>query len=248
MHSIKVEPKYNPNPNPRIGLIALASDFTIEKDFINVIKDKKIDFFVNRIECYNPLTKENLIRMSEKVTEVTKDILPDQKIDCVVYGCTSGTIAAGYSSIEQKVKLAKPEAKVTTPSTAAIKALKKLNIKKLSIFTPYSKKLNDEVVDYFKKENFEVISNSYFDIESDIDIGKVDQSYLYEALLKIDLKDSDALFVSCTALPVLSIIDKLEKKLNKPVLSSNQALIWDTLENIGKNNSIQGFGRLFLTN
>jgi len=248
MHSIKVEPKYNPNPNPRIGLIALASDFTIEKDFINVIKDKKIDFFVNRIECYNPLTKENLIRMSEKVTEVTKDILPDQKIDCVVYGCTSGTIAAGYSSIEQKVKLAKPEAKVTTPSTAAIKALKKLNIKKLSIFTPYSKKLNDEVVDYFKKENFEVISNSYFDIESDIDIGKVDQSYLYEALLKIDLKDSDALFVSCTALPVLSIIDKLEKKLNKPVLSSNQALIWDTLENIGKNNSIQGFGKLFLTN
>ena len=49
MHSIKIEPKYNPNSNPRIGLIALASDFTIEKDFINVIQDKDIDFFVNRI-------------------------------------------------------------------------------------------------------------------------------------------------------------------------------------------------------
>ena len=248
MYSTKVEPKYNPNPNPRIGLIALASDFMIEKDFINVIKDKDIDFFVNRIECYNPLTRENLIKMSQKVTEVTKDILPDEKIDCVVYGCTAGTIAAGFSAIEQKIKLAKPETKVTTPSTAAIKALKKLNIKKLSIFTPYSKKLNDEVVDYFKQESFEVISNSYFDIESDIDIGKVDQNYLYEVLSKIDLKDADALFVSCTALPVLSIIDKLEKKLNKPVLSSNQALIWDTLENIGKNNSVHGFGKLFLAN
>ena len=232
MYSTKVEPKYNSNPNPRIGLIALASDFMIEKDFINVIKDKNIDFFVNRIECYNPLTRENLIKMSEKVTEVTKDILPDEKIDCVVYACTSGTIAAGYNSIEKKVKIAKPEAKVTTPSTAAIKALKKLKIQKLSIFTPYSKRLNDEVVEYFKKENFEVTSNSYFDIESDIDIGKVDQNYLYEVLSKIDLKDADALFVSCTALPVLAIIDKLEKKLNKPVLSSNQALIWDTLENI----------------
>ena len=72
MHSIKVEPKYNSNPNPRIGLIALASDFMIEKDFINVIKGKDIDFFVNRIQCYNPLTSENLIKMSEKVTEVTK--------------------------------------------------------------------------------------------------------------------------------------------------------------------------------
>jgi len=248
MYSTKVEPKYNPNPNPRIGLIALASDFMIEKDFINVIKDKDIDFFVNRIECYNPLTSENLIKMSQKVTEVTKDILPNEKIDCVVYGCTSGTIAAGHASIEQKVKLAKPEAKVTTPSTAAIKALKKLKVKKLSIFTPYSKKLNNEVVDYFKKEKFEIISNSYFDIESDIDIGKVDQNYLYDVLSKIDLKDADALFVSCTALPVLSIIDKLEKKLNKFVLSSNQALIWDTLETIGKNNSVKGFGKLFLNN
>ena len=219
MYSTKVEPKYNPSPNPRIGLIALASDFMIEKDFINVIKDKEIDFFVNRIESYNPLTKENLIKMSKKVTEVTKDILPDQKIDCVAYACTSGTIAAGYNSIEQKIKLAKPEAKVTTPSTAAIKALKKLEIEKISIFTPYSKKLNDEVVEYFKKENFKVTSNSYFDIESDLDIGKVDQNYLYEVLSKINLNDADALFVSCTALPVLSII----VNTGKAVLETNNA-------------------------
>ena len=248
MESYKIKPEFKKNTNPKVGLIALATDLMIEKDFINVIKDKKIDFFVNRIECYNPLTKENLIKMSEKVTEVTKDILPDQKIDCVVYGCTSGTIAAGYNSIEQKIKLAKPQAQVTTPSTAAIKALKKLKIEKICIFTPYSKKLNDEVVEYFKKENFKVTSNSYFDIESDFDIGKIDQNYLYEVLSKIDLNDADALFVSCTALPALSIIDKLEKKLNKIVLSSNQALIWDALEKIKKNNLIKGFGQLFNSN
>ena len=245
MNSTKIDPKYISKSNPRVGLIALASDFMIERDFINVIKDREIDFFVNRIECYNPLTRENLIKMSNKVTEVAKDILPDQDIDCVVYGCTSGTIAAGFDAIEKKVKLAKPKAKVTTPSTAAIKALKKLNIKNVSIFTPYSKKLNDEVVDYFKKEGFNITSNSYFDIKSDYDIGKVDQNYLYDVLSKIDLKDADALFVSCTALPVLSIIDKLEKKLNKVVLSSNQALIWDTLERIGSNQSVEGFGSLF---
>ena len=248
MNSTKIEPKYINKSNPRVGLIALASDFMIEKDFINVIKDRDIDFFVNRIECYNPLTKENLIKMSNKVTEVTKDILPDQDIDCVVYGCTSGTIAAGYNSIEQKVKAAKPMADVTTPSSAAIKALKKLNIKKIAIFTPYIKDLNNEVIEFFNKENFIVTSNSYFDIKNDIDIGKVDPEYLFETLSHMDLKDADALFISCTALPAMSIIDKLEKKLNKFVLSSNQALIWDTLESIGQNNSIKGFGKLFSEN
>ena len=244
----KIKPQFVKKANPRVGLIALASDFMIEKDFVNVIKDKNIDFFVNRIKTYNPLTSENLIKMSEEVTNVTSDILPDEKIDCVVYGCTSGTIAVGHESIEKKIKLAKPEAKVTTPSTAAITALKKLNIKKISIFTPYPKKLNDEVVEFFRNEKFEITSNSYFDIESDIDIGKVDPDYLYDVLINMDHKDADALFVSCTALPVLSIIDRLEKKINKFVLSSNQALIWDTLKKIGKNNSINGFGKLFTSN
>ena len=248
MNSTKIDPKFIGQANPRVGLIALASDFMIEKDFINVIKNRKIDFFVNRIECYNPLTKENLIKMASKVSEVTKDILPDQDLDCVVYGCTSGTIAAGHDLIEQRVKVAKPMAEVSTPSNAAIKALKKLNIKKVSIFTPYSKKLNDDVLDYFKSEGFEVTSNSYFDIQDDYDIGKVDQDYLYDVLSKIDLNGADALFVSCTALPVLEIIDKLEKKLNTIVLSSNQALIWDNLVKIKKNNSVECFGKLFQVN
>ena len=123
-----------------------------------------------------------------------------------------------------------------------------MNIKKIAIFTPYSKKLNDDVINYFKKENFEITSNSYFDIHNDLDIGKVDANYLYETLAKMNLENADALFVSCTALPALSIIDKLEKKLNKIVLSSNQVLIWDTLQAIGKNEPIDGFGRLFSKN
>ena len=38
MNSTKIEPKFISKSNPRVGLIALASDFMIEKDFINVIK------------------------------------------------------------------------------------------------------------------------------------------------------------------------------------------------------------------
>ncbi|WP_297681618.1 racemase [uncultured Candidatus Pelagibacter sp.] len=241
----KIAPKYTEKPNPRIGLITLASDFRIEKDFNNIIYGKEIDLFSNRIHCYNPLTNETLKKMADDITDVAKEILPDQKLDCVAYGCTSGTIAAGYNLIFDKVNLAKPNTKVTTPITSAIKALKKLNINKISIFTPYTDEINQSVAEYFKKENIEVVSLTYFDIASDLDIGKVDPDYLFEVLSKIDLSTSDALFVSCTALPVLSLIDKLEKKLGKVVLSSNQTLIWDTLKEINYNKSIDGFGQLF---
>jgi len=241
----KIDPKFNSKPNPRIGLITLASDFRIEKDFNNLIYGKDIDLFCNRIKCYNPLTNETLKKMADDITDVTKEILPDQRLDCVAYGCTSGSIAAGYDSICEKVNKAKPNTKVSTPITAAIKGMKKLGIKNLSIFTPYTSEINDSVADFFNKENFKINDMNYFDIASDLDIGKVDSNHLFSVLKKIDLSKSDALFVSCTALPVLSLINDLEKELNKPVISSNQALIWDCLELINSNNNIEGFGRLF---
>ena len=247
MNSIKIAPKFNSGINSKVGLIALSTDFMIEKDFKKIIENMNVDLFVNRIRSYYPLTKENLIRMGENVTEVSKDILPDEKLDCVVYGCTSGTIASGYDSIKNKINLAKPEAKVVTPSSAAVNALRKMNVKKVSIFTPYSEKLNNDVVDYFKKENFIVTSNSYFDILYDNDIAKVDPDYLFEVITKMDLREAEAVFLSCTNLPALNIVDKLEKKLNKIVLSSNQVLIWDTLQNIKKTEPVNGFGKLFLS-
>ena len=246
MNSIKIAPKFNSGINSKVGLIALSTDFMIEKDFKKIIENMNIDLFVNRIRSYYPLTKENLIKMGENVTEVSKDILPDEKLDCVVYGCTSGTIASGYDSIKNKINLAKPEARVVTPSSAAVNALRKMNVKKVSIFTPYSEKLNNDVVDYFKKENFIVTSNSYFDILYDNDIAKVDPDYLFEVITKMDLGEAEAVFLSCTNLPALNIVDKLEKKLNKIVLSSNQVLIWDTLQNIKKTEPVNGFGKLFL--
>jgi len=248
MNSIKIAPKFNSGINSKVGLIALSTDFMIEKDFKKIIENMNIDLFVNRIRSYYPLTKENLIKMGENVTEVSKDILPDEKLDCVVYGCTSGTIASGYDLIKNKINLAKPEARVVTPSSAAVNALRKMNVKKVSIFTPYSEKLNNDVVDYFKKENFIVTSNSYFDILYDNDIAKVDPDYLFEVITKMDLGEAEAVFLSCTNLPALNIVDKLEKKLNKIVLSSNQVLIWDTLQNIKKAKPVNGFGKLFLSN
>ena len=245
MKLTKIEPKFIKTHNPRIGLITLASDFRIEKDFNNVIHGKDVDLYCNRIHCYNPLTNETLKKKTDEIPKVTEDILPDQKLDCVAYGCTSGTIAAGYSSIVKKVNLAKPNTKVTTPITSAINALKALKINKLSIFTPYTDEINQSVINYFKKENINILALSYFDIASDLDIGKVDPDYLFNVLVKNDLSNSDALFVSCTALPVLSVIKDLEKKTGKVVLSSNQTLIWDTLKQVNFKNEVEGYGELF---
>jgi maleate isomerase len=248
MKSTYIKPQFKDNTNPRIGLVALSTDFSIERDFNSIFLNLPIDLFVNRLPFYNPLTDKNLVKMTEKLTEVTENILPNQTLDAVAYGCTSGTIVAGVDQIINKIQSAKPNCKVITPITSAVNALKHLNLKKISVFTPYPQAINEKVINYFKNEGFVIHSFASFNLESDLDIGKIDPQYLLEVLTKIDTSDAEALFISCTALPVFEIIQELENKIKKIVLSSNQALIWDSIRSVGYNSSIEGYGKLLRKN
>ena len=52
------------------------------------------------------------------------------------------------------------------------------------------------------------------------------------------------MFVSCTALKIVDVLDKIEKKLNTIVISSNQAIIWDCLMSVDIDSKIEGYGKL----
>ena len=239
-----IAPKFKKKFNPKIGLLALSTDLTIEKDFYSICNKLPLDVFVNRIHNENPLTKENLIKMHNQIEPVTEKILPGQKINTVAYGCTSGTIVIGEDKVKEKVQLAKPDCYVTTPITSAIKAFKEMNVKKIALFTPYPESVNKTILEYFNRKNINIISFSTFNIDLDEDIASVDPKYLSETLIKLDMNDADALFISCTALPALEILDEVEKKIDRIVFSSNQTLIWDTLRSIGYKSPVKGYGKL----
>ncbi len=239
-----IVPKFKKKINPKIGLLALSTDLTIEKDFYSLCNKLPFDIFVNRIHNENPLTKENLEKMYDQIKPVTEKILPGQKINTVAYACTSGTIAIGEDKVKEKIQLAKPGCYVTNPISSAIKAFKLMNVKKIALFTPYPESVNRTILEYFDKKNINIISLSTFNIDLDEDIASVDPKYLLETLTKLNISDADALFVSCTALPVLEILEEVEKKIDKIVLSSNQTLIWDTLRSIGYKSAIKGYGKL----
>ena len=236
--------KFKKNLNPKAGLIALSTDQTIEGDFNNICKNLPLDIFINRIHNQNPLTKENLLKMEKDLESVANKILPDEKMNTIAYGCTSGTIAIGEDKVKEKILLAKPGCYVTTPVTSAIKAFQQMNIKKIALFTPYPDAVNKTILEYFNKKNIEVSSFASLNLNLDTEFANVDPNYILEISSKLETKNADALFISCTALPVLNILDKLEKKIQKPVLSSNQTLIWDTIRSVRYESPIKGYGKL----
>jgi maleate isomerase len=94
----------------------------------------------------------------------------------------------------------------------------------------------------------EVMSMSTFDMDSDIDVARIPLEAIIEAAQVADHKDAQAVFLSCTALRSIECIETLEKSLGKPVLSSNQVMLWRLLRLAGCENKIQGFGKLLADN
>ena len=233
-------------PNPRIGVVALSTDFTIEQDYRRICHNIPVDIFVNRIPFENPLTHENYLKMADHLPKIVQDILPDQKLDTVAYGCTSGTVAIGEERIVSQIHKSKPGVYVTTPITAALRAFKKLDINKIAILTPYPKLVNETVYDYLQKRKIEVDSFSGFNLEYDSDIAKVDPQHLIKIIKDIDYSNVDAIFVSCTALRIVEVLQEIEHLIKKPIVSSNQAIIWDSIRSTKIKSSIEGYGKLLL--
>ena len=243
---IDIEPYLKDLPNPRIGVVTLSTDFTIEQDFRRICHNIPVDIFVNRIPFENPLTHENYLKMADHLPKIVENILPDQKFDTIAYGCTSGTVAIGEERIASQIHKSKPGVYVTTPITAALRAFKKLDINKIAILTPYPKLVNETVYDYLQKRRIEVDSFSGFNLEYDSDIAKVDPQHLIKIIKDIDYSNVDAIFVSCTALRIVEVLQEIEHLIKKPIVSSNQAIIWDSIRSTKIKSSIEGFGKLLL--
>ncbi len=233
--------------NPRIGVVTLSTDFTIEQDYRKICYALPVDIFVNRIPFINPLNQKNYLKMANHISEVSGEILPGEKIDVIAYGCTSGTIAIGEDRIKNEVNKSKPEALVTTPITAALKAFKQLHLNKIAVLTPYPKDVNLTIFNYLIQNNIDIDSFHSFNLNYDSEIAQVDSDSLLDHIAKIDLQKVDGLFVSCTALKIVDILDQVEKKFNTIVVSSNQAIIWDSLKLVNINADIQGYGKLFIS-
>ena len=246
-NQIDLTPLIKKTKNPRIGIVTLSTDFTIEQDYRKICHLLPVDIFVNRIPFINPLNHENYLKMADHISGVSGEILPGEKIDVIAYGCTSGTIAIGEDRIKDEINKSKPEALVTTPITAALKAFRKLNLNKIAVLTPYPKNVNSTVFNYLIQNNIDIDSFHSFNLNYDSEIAQVDSDSLLDHIAKIDLQKVDGLFVSCTALKIVDILDQVEKKFSTTVVSSNQAIIWDSLKLVNVNPNVQGYGKLFLS-
>lgn len=237
-------PRLLPDSLCRLGAVVLATDLTIEGD-LAALMPPGAALHVSRIAYANPTTPQNLRAMAPHLAAAADLILPGLPLAALGFGCTSGAVVIGDAAVDATLDKVRPGVPVCTPARAAVQGLTQLGARRIAVLTPYVAETTAAVLDYFAAAGLEVVRAHGLGMEDDREIARLSPEAIFEAARQADDPGAEALFVSCTATPVMPLIPQIEAMLGKPVLSSNQALGWAMLRAAGL--TTQGPGRLFGT-
>ena len=156
--------------------------------------------------------------------------------------------AASYSNgFAREAALADRIASLTvspalTAAQAILAALEHLGVKRLALGTPYPESISAMGRAYWEAAGLTVAG--YARLSGVTNIYDESEERAYRLARQADVPDADAVLLSGTGLPTIGVLELLERDLGKPVVSSNQALLWRALRMAGVREPVPGFGRL----
>ncbi len=228
----------------RLGLIALATDLTFERDAMRLLPPDDVALHVARIAFENPTTPANLRAMLPRLGHAADLLVPGIELSAICFGCTSASITIGDAAVDDAIGRVRPGVPVITPARAALRAFEALGVHRIALLTPYVVETTGPVADYFRDAGLDVVRTCCLELADDRDIARLSTETLVEAALAADTPEAEAIFVSCTSTPALPLIAGIEARIGKPMVTSNQASLWQMLDMAGAPMP-EGYGRLF---
>jgi len=227
----------------RLGMVDLASGLTGEEE-MHAILPEDVLLLTTRVLNSNTISLSALSEMQEDMVRAVGTITPEEPLDVVIYCCTSGTIAIGEDRLRELIQSVRPGVAFTNPFTAAVEALRHIDARRVSLLAPYTVEVTSYMRDAFQRKGFEIPYVTTYGLELDSEICQVSHDDILATAREQCVQGVDALFISCTGLRVVSLIEKIEKTLGLPVVTSNQAMAWHALRLAGYNHNLTGFGQL----
>ncbi len=241
-----VLPQFDPpEARRKLGLIALATDLTTERDFPRIVPLDKAVVYGTRVAFENPTTPENLRKMGPLISAAADLLVPGEVLDAICYSCTAASVVIGDEEVAAAVHASRPGVPVVTPTGAALKAFAVLGVNRVSVVTPYLVETSMPMADYFIRSGLELQAFNCLGQADDRVMARISQQTIIDAAIEVDTPATEAFFLSCTGLPALDAIAEIEQRTGKPVVSSNQASAWEMMQHSGLNHVPKGYGKLF---
>lgn len=226
----------------RLGILIPSVNKTMEPEFYQMAP-RGVTIHTARM-TQKIDTIEELLRMGDYAPKAASD-LADAEVDCIGYGCTSGSLLGGPNYNQELLARIKKVTNIPaiTTSMAVVAALKELEVRNVSVATPYHDDINVKEKEFLEAHGFKVLHIQGLSCNGP-ETANLSPKIVYDHARSAFRPGSDALFMSCTDMPSLDIIQALEADLGKPVVSSNTATMWIMLRQVGIGDPINGTGKI----
>jgi len=228
----------------RIGMILPSVNIRMEPEFYRCEALRDFNFYSTRV-FLEDTTEETLKAMERDLVHAAK-MIATVFPEAVIYGCTSGSFIQGKGGNADIIKTIEDicHCPAATTSQAMINSMKELEADAITLVTPYTDDINLKEKEFFETNDIEVASMKGLQIVEAEALRTKSVEEITELVMSTDVPKSKAVFISCTNVEGFHICEDLEKKLRKPVVSSNVATLWNMLKLIGHDVRIKGHGVL----
>jgi maleate isomerase len=216
----------------RVGLIIPSSNRMVEDEMVKAFP-RGISVHVTRLRMTgaNHRAFDQLMPGIEEATHA----LVDARCDVVAFHCTANSMEGGKDGegqiLETLSRAGAPHG--TTTITAIQRAFDALGARRIVLITPYSAGTTEHEAKFLRQASYDVLSAKGFALAGSDAYCATPPQFWRDRTIEAACSDADAYLISCANISVFGVIRELEARLERPVVTSNQALIWDALRLIG---------------
>ena len=226
------------------GVLIPSTNTTVEIEFTRLLPES-LQFHVARLgkggnTPFSPSLDSDIAYQSK--------MLGNSKVETVCLIQTSASLFEEGYDARIKAMITNGTGVPTTTSAEAIgMAANALGMKKVALVSPYSEEVIGRAKTYYESNSgLEVIAMEAFGATDAYAIGALDESHALAAFEQIDSSEIEVLIIPGGNFPTLRHIAGWEERFDKPVITTNQAVLWSVMISMGVREPIEGLGRLLL--
>jgi arylmalonate decarboxylase len=232
----------------RIGLLVPSVNTVCEGE-LNAMAPPGVAFMTTRlsasVDVSNDEVEANLAGLVEDVGAGIS-LLPLPELDGVAFCCTSASFYRGGAWDRELGARIEAECSLpaVTTSTAFVSALRTLGVRRVAVGSPYVDVVNERLHGFLDANGFEVTALEALRTVSAFANGNHTPATITALARSADTPTAQGVLLPCTNFPSASVIQQLEDELGKPVVSANQATLWQIVRAVGVTEPVDGYGEL----
>jgi maleate isomerase len=226
----------------RIGMIIPSTNAVAEPQ-VQMMSPDGVVFHTTRL-AFQGTSEENVKTFIGDAGKAAK-LLADAGVDMVVLNCTAASMfRPGIDAEAVEIMTGESGKPSTTVSRAVVEAMRALAARRVVMTSPYM--TNERERKFLEHHQVSVLDDVGLKLTA-AEFPKVEPGAWYRQVKSQAQENADAYFLSCTAVRTAEVIEPLERDLDRPVVTSNQAMVWHCLKAMDVHVSVAGYGRLFDT-